>query len=281
MALELPLPHLAERTLDAINIVTDDALAQELGVRVVFTGRFGGVSEGPYASLNLGAHVGDDLESVLQNRTLLAQAVGCNLDNLISLNQVHGTNLVSVNSASPEDVERVRGLALSEAGADGIIVGIPGVAALLCFADCVPVAIVSPTGLFAVVHAGWRGVDASIASKAVLEMAEAEASLLGGVENAASCYNVYIGPHIRKECFETGVDVHERFVAKFGRDCACGDQRISLADALRVDLVRVGVSPQRIVDAEICTVCNHEEYFSYRASGGVCGRHGALAYREA
>ena len=124
-------------------------------------------------------------------------------------------------------------------------------------------------------------LSSALATAPWREMAEAEASLLGGVENAANRYNVYIGPHIRKECFETGVDVYERFVAKFGRECAFGDRRISLADALRVDLARVGVSPQRIVDAEICTVCNHEEYFSYRASGGVCGRHGALAYREA
>ena len=74
-------------------------------------------------------------------------------------------------------------------------------AALLCYADCVPVIIVSPTGRFAVVHAGWRGVDNLISVKAVRSMAYADEALLGA--DAASTYNVYIGPHIGPECFET------------------------------------------------------------------------------
>ncbi len=281
MALELPLPHLAASMLDAIDIVTDNALVQLLGVRVAFTGRFGGVSEEPYESLNLGSHVGDDLDAVLRNRFALAQALGCDHRKIIALNQVHGVNIVWANSSSDEDLERLRSRALSAEGADGIVVGVPGVAALLCFADCVPVVIVSPTGRFAVVHAGWRGVDASIAPKAVREMAEVEADVFGSVEAAAGEYNVYIGPHIRKECFETGADVHDRFVSKFGESCSFGERHIDLSAALRVDLARVGVRSERIADCGICTVCRHDEYFSYRASGGVCGRHGAIAYRKA
>lgn len=282
MALELPLPQLAERTLGALHIVTDDALALKTGVRVAFTGRVGGVSEGPYASLNLGSHVHDDAAAVVENRRLLADALGVSPERLIVPNQVHGTNLVTVDSADAEVVATAAEQAASPEGADGIIVSAPDVAALLCFADCVPAIIVSPTGRFAVVHAGWRGVEASIAPKAVAAMARADASAgaFADEQAAAASYNVYLGPHIHGECFETGADVHKLFVTKFGEACAVDARRIDLKMALSVDLARVGVASERIVDAGICTVCNSDEYFSYRASGGVCGRHGAVAVRK-
>lgn len=280
MASSLPLPHLAAGSFGAIDIVTDDALAQVLGVRVAFTGRAGGVSEGPYASLNLASHVNDDVEAVLENRRILAEALGVPAENIVVPNQVHGTDLVRVDSADAGSVARAREKAASDAGADGVVVSVPDVAALLCFADCVPVVIVSPTGRFAVVHAGWRGVHASIAARAVRLMAAEEAGLFGGDAQAAASYNVYIGPHIHGECFETGPEVHELFTSKFGPDCAFDDTHVGLARALRTDLVGVGVDERRIADAGICTVCNADEFFSYRASGGACGRHGAVAVRK-
>ncbi len=87
-------------------------------------------------------------------------------------------------------------------GADGLVVHALNAAALLCYADCVPVIIVSPTGRFAVVHAGWRGVDNLISVKAVRSMAYADEAPLGA--DAALTYNVYIGPHIGPECFGDG-----------------------------------------------------------------------------
>ena len=112
-------------------------------------------------------------------------------------------------------------------GADGLVVHALNAAALLCYADCVPVIIVSPTGRFAVVHAGWRGVDNLISVKVVRSMAYEDEALLGA--EAASTYNVYIGPHIGPECFETGADVHARFVSQFGAECAFDGSHIDLA----------------------------------------------------
>lgn len=280
MASNLPLPRLGAGRLGAIDIVTDDALARETGVRVAFTARSGGVSEGPYASLNLAAHVRDDVEAVLENRRILASALGIGENRLVVPNQVHGTDLVFVDSGDDQAVLSAQARASSEEGADGVIVSVPDVAALLCFADCVPVIVVSPTGRFAVIHAGWRGVYASVAVRAVRAMAAEEASLFGGKAQAAASYNVYIGPHIHGECFETGSEVHGLFTSKFGQGCACDAEHISLARALRVDLAGAGVSERRVADAGICTVCNVDRFFSYRASGGVCGRHGAVAVRK-
>ena len=275
-ATRLPLPALAPGELGGIPLVTDDALARHAGVRVAFTGRAGGVSEGPWAALNLGSHVDDDPEAVAENRRRVARALGVGPSALIVPRQVHGTSLVTVDAADPASLARAAAQAAE--GADGIVVGAPGVAALLCFADCVPVIIVSPTGRFAVVHAGWRGVVASIAPQAVRAVVAADRALLGPAAPDAADLNVYVGPHIRSCCFECGDDVRARFADAFGPSCVEG-RNVDLARALAVDLGRAGVDAARIADVGRCTRCHPEELFSYRASGGVCGRHGAVACR--
>ena len=126
-------------------------------------------------------------------------------------------------------------------------------------------------------HAGWRGVDNLISVKAVRSMAYADETLLGA--KAASTYNVYIGPHIGPECFETGADVHARFVSQFGEACAFDGSHIDLAEGIRIQLDQAGVSRSRICDLAKCTVCENSEFFSYRGQGGTCGRHGAFAVR--
>ena len=144
VASSLPLPRLAARTIDSIPIFTDDALYDASSVRIAFTGRAGGASEGDYASLNLGTHVGDDRNVVLGNRRALLCALGEPDMPLVVPNQVHGTDLVDIETSDPEALRDIQNAA--DAGADGLVVSCPRVAALLCFADCVPVIIVSPTG---------------------------------------------------------------------------------------------------------------------------------------
>lgn len=274
----LPLPHLSARRFGArlLPALTDDALFDAVGVRVAFTGREGGVSAPPFASLNLGGHVGDDARAVERNRLIALKALGGEGLPLVVPNQVHGDVVVEVDDAASDAVEAVR--AQARAGADAVVAAVPGVAALLCFADCVPVVVVSPTGRFAVVHAGWRGVVNGIAPKAVRLMAERDAAKLGAF--AAAGYNVYVGPHICPRCFETGEDVRARFVERFG-EVVCHDGRhVDLSAALKCDLAAAGVSPERISCADACTKCAPERYYSFRAEGGVCGRHGAVAFRK-
>ncbi|WP_080803560.1 polyphenol oxidase family protein [Arabiibacter massiliensis] len=275
----LPIPHLSARRFGArlLPALTDDALFEAAGVRVAFTGRAGGESEGPYASLNLGGHVGDDPAAVARNRELLLEALGAAGMPLVVPNQVHGDALAFVDDAAPHAVADAQARAAE--GADAVAVSTADVAALLCFADCVPVVIASPTGRFAVAHAGWRGVMNGIAPKAVRALAAADAPELG--PDAAACYNVYVGPHIHAECFETGPDVRARFVEGFGAACAPDERHVDLLAALSAGLAAVGVDPARIADAGICTMCAPDDYFSYRASGGVCGRHGAITFRKA
>ena len=274
----LPYPRLGLRAFgpQAIPLFTDEALLARTGVRVAFTGRSGGVSEGPYAELNLGGHVGDDPQAVSRNRGLLLAALGAPGLPVVVPNQVHGDELVEIDGAQADRVEELRRRA--QQGADGLVVTTAGVAALLCFADCVPVVLVSASGRFAVVHAGWRGVLNGVAAKAAGRLAALDAPLLGS--GAARELNVYVGPHIHAECFETGADVRARFVERFGAACAPDERHVDLFCALTAGLVEAGVDAARIAEAGVCTMCSADGYYSYRASGGVCGRHGALAFRK-
>lgn len=276
--MQLPTPQLTARLFGArcLPALTDEPLFEQVGVRIAFTARAGGVSEGPFCSLNLGSHVNDDADAVMRNRALLLEAFDAADMQLVVPTQVHGDVIVGVDDATQAVVDEARDRA--QAGADAVTVSVTKVAALLCFADCVPVIIVSPSGRFAVVHAGWRGVMNGIAPKAVRVLAEADAPIWGA--DAVSSYNVYIGPHIHAECFETGEEVHAAFVERFGATCAVDATHISLLAALTHDLVAAGINPDRLVDAGICTVCSSDEYFSFRAADGVCGRQGALAFRK-
>lgn len=280
--LVLPDPELTKGRFASISAYSDEALYAATGVRIAFTAREGGVSEGPYASLNLGSHVKDDIASVRENRHRVLQAFSNEGTSLFVPNQVHGDTVLELGD--PENIDaslssaEAQALALqAQDGADGLVVHARDAAALLCYADCVPVVIVSPTGRFAVVHAGWRGVDNLIAVKAVRAIARADKAVLGA--EAASAYNVYIGPHIGPECFETGPDVHARFVSQFGEACAFDGTHIDLAEGLRIQLEQAGVNRSRICDLAKCTVCENNEFFSYRGQAGTCGRHGAFAVR--
>lgn len=265
---QLPFPVLDALPVGAHRLLalTDEALFDACGVRVMFTGRAGGSSVGPFASLNTASHVGDDARVVERNRKAVCEAADANAGRLVVPNQVHGTDIVRVRDAASLDSARVQALE----GADGIVVEASGVAALLNFADCLPLVVVSPSGRFAVAHAGWRGAVAHIAAAAVLALSEGDSA-------PASSYNAYIGPHIRSECFEVGEDVAGRFRGEFGNRVVEG-RNVSLAAAVTADLVSAGVAPERVADASICTKCNPDLYFSYRASGGNCGRHAAFAY---
>lgn len=281
-AARLVLPSLSRSRLDVLDeaagggrvaVHTDEGLFATTGVRVAFTERAGGVSKPPFNELNLASHVNDDAIAVQRNRRILMGALGFPTAQLIVPNQVHGTHVVVVGRGrgALDEVEAARSEARS--GADAIVVDRPQTAALLCFADCVPLIFVAPGGVFAVAHAGWRGVYAHIAVKVLYELCA-----------AASCgpseCNAYIGPYIHAECFEVGADLQRKFALAFGAACAPAERHVDLGAALRHDLSAAGVPARRVADVGICTACATDRFYSYRAQAGVCGRHGAFAVRE-
>lgn len=202
--MKLPEPALQACTRAGLSFLTDEPLFAATGVRMGFTRRMGGVSEPPYDSLNLGSHVGDSLPAVEENRRRLLAAADLDATALLTLNQVHGSRVLTVSSAAPAVLEATARAGAE--GADGLAVGVPAVTALLCFADCVPVVVVSPSGAFAVAHAGWRGALAGIPAKAVRAVAQLDAQAARS-DFSPSDYNGYIGPHIMAKCYECGEDV--------------------------------------------------------------------------
>lgn len=272
----LPLPTLQARTSAGLSFLTDDPLFDATGVRMGFSRRCGGVSEPPYDGLNLGSHVDDDPASVAENRARLLHATGLEGTALVVPNQIHGDEIALLGAATPEDLSHFT--AKADAGADGLAVAVPGVTALLCFADCTPVVAVSPSGAFAVAHAGWRGALAGIPAKAVHALVSMDEQ--GGLTTDPSDCNVYIGPHIKSECYECGADLIGRFVDRFGASCDAGEGHLDLEAAVRASLAEAHVAPERIASSGECTACCDDLYFSYRKSGGRCGRHSAFAGRK-
>ncbi len=276
------MPRLDEGRFASISAYTDQTLFEACGVRIAFTKRHGGVSKGAYDSLNLGSHVNDELESVLKNRRILMEALDCADLPLVVPTQVHGKEVLTLQSK--EEAEEFLAQAKNKPEllkCDAVTLECANVAAQLNFADCVPVIAVAPTGDFSVIHAGWRGVDNEISVAAVEGLAKVLSQKLGcSKDSAMTQINVYIGPHIMGECFETSTEIHDEFVRKFGEACHVDSRHVELSQALQVQLTRVGINPKRIANLGLCTVCNNEDFFSYRGQAGVCGRHGAFACRR-
>ncbi len=217
---------------------------------VVFSTRVGGVSEGVYASLNLGRRTGDDVERVDENRRRLCAEVGADAERLALNYQVHGT---TVNRA----VAGERGTP-----GDALWTDEPGVPMLALAADCVPVALVRTDGkpAAAVVHAGRIGVLAGALAAAV--------RTLGGAVAAA------IGPSAGPCCYEVGEEVAQPYRERFGESIVTG-RRLDLWRAAETSLHEAGVAS--VHRADVCTICNPELFFSHRRDGKPRGVQGVLA----
>lgn len=220
------------------------------GGRALFTTRRGGVSEGPYASLNLGRWTDDDADAVDRNREILAAAIGVPLEAVVQGRQVHGTRVERRATA---------GGAIEEA--DGQATAEPGLAALVLAADCLPIALIAP-GAVAMVHAGWRGLAAGVVEEGVRAVRE-----LGGETEVQAA----IGPGAGGCCYEVGEDV----AAAFGRPAG----RLDLKAVARERLTAAGVVA--VHDAALCTICGDPGlFFSHRRDGGITGRQAGIAWRS-
>lgn len=261
-------PSLTRMSVQGVSFLTDGCAKGR--VRFGFTERTGGVSLGPYSSLNLGDRCGDDVDDVQENRRRALSALGFagGIEHLVNPKQVHGDRVLVLDERGEEALSRVQHEA--QEGADAIVSTVAGAAVLLCYADCVPVVLVSERG-FAVIHSGWRGTIAKISAKAL-------ASLLAATGERPEDVVAYIGPHIGGADYEVSEDLLARFVDAFGPTVALPGHRLDLGRAIVLALEEAGMDAGAIVDCNISTASSTERFYSYRAEGGLCGRHGALAY---
>jgi polyphenol oxidase len=232
------------------------------GVRVAFTGRCGGVSEGPFRSLNLGALTDDQPANVAENRRRAVGGVDADPDRATMAWQVHGRDIREVGERPAEGLFTCPG-AEPFPKSDGLVTSLSRRPMVLLTADCLPIAIAAHDGSrLAVLHAGWRGLEAGIAE--------------AGVDAVGTEVRAAVGPGAGPCCYEVGEDVAGRLRARFGDDVV-RDGRADLWMCARLALESRGVS--QIDVAGECTICAPERYFSHRRDNGVTGRQGVVGER--
>jgi polyphenol oxidase len=223
----------------------------EPGFVVGFTTRVGGVSDGPFSSLNLGRSTGDELARIDENRRRACASLGADSARLVTNRQVHSD---VVNEAAPGGHGKV---------GDGLWSDRPGVAMLALAADCVPVAVAAPgRGRLAVLHAGWRGLAQGVVAAGV-------AAVRSGDDDAE--VSAAIGPSAGPCCYEVGAEVADLFDADLTRG-----RRLDLWSATERRLRAAGVA--RIERVDLCTICHAELFFSHRRDGRPRGVQGVIGY---
>jgi len=199
-------PATVFRTDGSVSLLSWPAL-EASGAAAAVTARSGGVSSGPYATLNLSLSVGDDPARVLENRRRLAATVGARPQDFVWARQVHGAGVRVVDGTDAGS--GAFGLDDAVADADALVTRTPGVVLAILTADCVPVVLHDPVaGVLACVHAGWRGTVAGVTAAALAAM-----KTLG-----ADPQNVLagIGPAIAPSRYQVGPDVHQAVTRSFG-----------------------------------------------------------------
>jgi polyphenol oxidase len=224
---------------------------------VLFTTRRGGVSEGPFASLNLGRLTDDDPAAVDVNRERLGERAGRPWERFCYGKQVHGARVR--RASEPPGADR------PFAEEDGQALTRDDLAGIVFVADCLPVLLVAQ-GAVAALHGGWRGLDGGIVAEGVAAVRE-----LGGRGDIHAA----LGPSARGCCYEVGEEVHARFT---GYDARRGDRNLDLAAVARAQLGTAGVSD--VHDVGLCTMCAGEHlFFSHRRDGGITGRQAGVVRR--
>ncbi|MCW2488589.1 polyphenol oxidase [Candidatus Symbiopectobacterium sp. NZEC127] len=227
-------------------------------VRACSTTRRGGVSQTPYDSLNLGAHVGDRPEAVLANRQRLVTLA--DLPAMPQwLNQVHGTQVVSLSSSTSGVLT-----------ADAAYTNQPGLVCAVMTADCLPVLFCSDSGdEVAAAHAGWRGLCSGVLEATLHHFRAPTSSVMA-----------WLGPAIGPQAFEVGPEVRDAFIEQHpaAADAFIAKDNKFIADIYQLARLRLqaqGVT--KIFGGDACTVTQADKFFSYRRDG-TTGRMASLIW---
>ncbi len=244
------------------------------GINMAFSARLGGVSEGVHQSFNLGLHVEDRDELVLENRRRLLDIFSARLDDAVCCQQVHG-NLV----ARVDRNDRGRGarrLDTAIPASDAMVTQSPGVYLISFYADCVPVYFYDPDNrAVGIAHCGWKGTMGRIATRTLDALQKAYGSQAGRVQ-------VFIGPGIGPCCFQIQPDLVMKVNAEFSslHDIITysgkGFYTWDLQETNRQLLTAAGVEASHISTCALCTACHTDIFYSHRREKGKTGRMGAL-----
>ncbi|MBO8155319.1 MAG: peptidoglycan editing factor PgeF [Bacillaceae bacterium] len=231
------------------------------GVTAGITTRKGGFSHPPYAALNMGDHVGDDLETVNQNRHHVAKLINFPLKNWVMPKQIHSTKIADISHVSD---------CTDELSCDGVITNQPGQLLTAVFADCVPLYFFALKDQWVgLAHAGWRGTAGGIAEKMVQRF----------VENGVQPGDLYvvIGPCIGKSHYEVDENVVQYIPDSYQKDHIIepvrpGHYLLDLKQLNKEILMNAGILTERIEMTDYCTYDKDEWFYSHRRDQGKTGR---------
>ncbi len=256
--------NIVEQNKNGVTFFQSDGIAAAGGAAHGFSTRLGGVSEGMWASLNLGVGRGDDPDHVRENYRRFFAAIGGSGRRIAMSNQVHGGVVRCVTSADlhADPYEKVG------YEADGLMTDLPGVALVVYSADCIPILFYDPVRrVIAAAHAGWRGTAAGIAAAAVDRM-----------KNVYGCRPedilAAVGPGIGPDCFETHEDVPNAMTAALStavlRHITIKENGKFAVDLKAINAMRLegaGLDPEHIAVSSLCTSCHPEMFWSHRKLG--------------
>lgn len=256
------------------------SIFEGLPLKAAVSCRSGGVSRPPFTSLNMGLHVGDSEEDVLENRKRYCGALGISADTLVNCRQVHGTHVEEVGEA---DLGR-GALSLSSAipDTDGLLTSSTMVPLTMNYADCTPLFFYDPVHKAAALsHGGWRGTAGNIAGKTIALMEERFHSRREDIL-------AVIGPAIGFDAFEVGPEVIDAMAPLFEKSEGAslfrrkenGKYLLDLPGANHVLLKKAGIAEEHIEDCGISTWERNDLFYSYRKEKGRTGRHMAVLMME-
>lgn len=216
------------------------------------TTRKEGLSLNGFGGLNLAHRVGDDPKAVIENRHVVRSHF-CLGKHIYFPKQVHGSNVIEVGSADDESCE-----------ADALMVAKPGVPIGILTADCLPIILADPVKKrAALVHAGRMGIFKSVLSSTVTAM-------IKSYETDPKNLVAGIGPALRECCYEVGDEIFNGGFDSFKKYLKSG--KLDMITAAKDQLLKEGLSPEKIYDSEFCTSCKNRMFFSHRKQNGKAGR---------
>lgn len=253
------------------NLLSFDLFNQERKIVHFSTTRIGGVSNGTFASFNMGNFSDDDPLNIHENRSILARMFFMKLDDFIIPHQTHGTNVLIVEKSFLALGHRAKIEKLY--GVDATVTAEKGIFLCATTADCVPVLLYDrKNGIIAAIHAGWRGTVGCIVEKTILKMMD---------QYGASTEDMIagIGPAISLPYYEVGDEVIGRFL-KSGFDLSrvsykknsFSKTHLDLKEIIRLELIRLGIGEDRIEKTGFCTFEKEELFFSARRQTVHSGR---------
>lgn len=226
-------------------------------IKALTTTRFGGVSLGPYSSLNLADHVDDKLEHVTHNRQIISQSL--NIQEPVWLKQVHGTEVADAATV------------LHHAESDAIFSNQKNQVCAVLTADCLPLLFCNQTASkVAAAHAGWRGLAEGVIEQTVDALQERPDNIM-----------VWLGPAIGANCFEVGQDVYDAFVSQTteaARAFRKTDAEHYLADIYQLARLRLkNLGIEKVYGGGLCTYTDEDRFYSFRKNN-ITGRMASMIW---